>query len=375
MSTPNSSQMEKQGFELLERGGVLYKLFDDSENIIVDVVDPNMGVMVFHHRHHRKIGYVNLNGEPVENGDLRWTDMEHGQNVLCALRFPFFAFDITGTHLGAKGSMTLFRVIHLLENRIISDHEMPEHCTALEFDHTMHVWTTDTEGYVNMHTLEPPTVYRQKLPLTERGEVNQVVSLSSLPENATDDASPSIVALTQSSVFLVSKDSPPLSTPLPDVIQEKPPDIAVDVAGAYPASKSGSHESTVIPIPSLDEVDYVWQVRCLPSAMVILLQNSVLVKSRLGTDKSEWLHIANLPCTMDAVEVDPTKGTLALSHINGDIFIIHPRTPERQPSVLTPKSDIVIGRKANANSHMLCVLKNGFIVAARPEGMLDGTKL
>ena len=78
---------------------------------------------------------------------------------------------------------------------------------------------------------------------------------------------------------------------------------------------------------------------------------------------------------MDAVELCSHRGTLALSHINGDVFVVHPDTPERAPTVLTPRRDAVIGRKADANSHMMHAQKTeaGCIVnVARTEGMVDG---
>ena len=100
--------------------------------------------------------------------------------------------------------------------------------------------------------------------------------------------------------------------------------------------------------------------------MVVLLQNSVLVKQ---SHQVQWLHIANLPCIMDAVDLDGDGG-LALSHMNGDVFIAY------APAVLTPRRDVVIGRKVGANSHMLYARKKDdmyHIYVARPEGMVDGT--
>ncbi len=155
------------------------------------------------------------------------------------------------------------------------------------------------------------------------------------------------MAATQTHVHILSTGgAAPLSTPLPEEIQEKPQDIMVEIEG----TRAGP-----IPVPSHDEIDHVWQVRCFSSGVVVLLQNSVLIKGRTGG--GEWLHIANLPCIMDAVELSPKTGTLALSHINGDVFVVHAGAPERAPTVMTPRRDAVIARKADANPHMLCAQK------------------
>ena len=354
--------------ELGEKGMVMEKVLE-SDHILVDAVDPDTGVLVCHHRDTHLIGYVHLSTlEPTKlatEEQITWTDLEHGQNILCAVQAPLFAYDISGSHLGAKGGLRLFRVVHLFESRIISDHELPELCTAFAFDHTGHVWTADAEGFVYTHTLEPPTVFRQQLPLDAQKKPQQAVSLSALPRDTDASSGAVIVAATQTHVHILSNGGvQALSTPLPDEIQKKPSDIMVEIDG----TRAGP-----IPIPSHDEVDYVWQVRCFASGVVVLLQNSVLVKGRTGA--GEWLHIANLPCIMDAVELCSRRGTLALSHINGDVFVVHPDTPERAPTVLTPRRDAVIGRKADANSHMMHAQKTeaGCIVnVARTEGMVDG---
>jgi hypothetical protein len=353
--------------ELGERGLVMEKVLE-SDHILVDAVDPHAGVLVCHHRDTHLIGYVHLHTlEPTElasEAHVTWTELEHGQNILCALKAPLFAYDISGSHLGAKGGLRLFRVVHLLESRIVSDHELPELCTAFAFDHLGHVWTADAEGFVYTHTLEPPTVYRQQLPLDAQKKPQQAVSLCALPPDTDTGSGAVIVAATQTHVHMLANGGfEAQSTPLPEEIQQKPRDILVEIEG----TRAGP-----IPIPSHDEVDYVWQVRCFAGGVVVLLQNSVLVKGRTGA--GEWLHIANLPCIMDAVQLCPRTGTLALSHINGDVFVVHPSTPERAPTVLTPRRDAVLGRKADANSHMMCAqkTKGGWVIyAARTEGMVD----
>lgn len=344
----------------------------ESDHIIVDCVDPHAGVLVCHHRETHLIGYVHLNTlEPTKlanEAEITWTDLEHGQNILCAFRAPLFAYDISGSHLGAKGGSRLFRVVHLFESRILSDHDLPEMCTAFTFDHTGQIWTADVGGHVYTHTIEPPTVYRQQLPPNADKKPQQVLALAALPNDTDPESGPAVVAATQTHVHILSTGgAAPLSTPLPEEIQEKPQDIMVEIEG----TRAGP-----IPVPSHDEIDHVWQVRCFSSGVVVLLQNSVLIKGRTGG--GEWLHIANLPCIMDAVELSPKTGTLALSHINGDVFVVHAGAPERAPTVMTPRRDAVIARKADANPHMLCAqeTEGGYIVyAARTEGMVDAGRL
>lgn len=368
-STLSLSSTAKEDVKLYEKGVVMNKLVN-SETFIIDAVDHHAGLVVCHHRSSQKIGYLDLNklGMTKDSAEkaIIWTDIEHGQNILCALRAPLFAFDISGSHLGANASFKRFRVVNLFENRVISDHELPELCTAMEFDHTMHIWTADTAGYVYTHTLSPPTTLRQQLPSLDR--TAQVLSFSALPPGTDTSCGAVMVAVTQSQVHIIyASCEPPLSFPLPECLKQRPPDIMVDIEG----SSAG-----VIPIPSHDEIDHVWQVRCMQSSIVVIAQNSVLIRGpKAGTESTqEWLQIANLPCIMDAIELDASTGSLAFSHINGDVFVYHPSEPERQPTILTPESHPVVGRKADANSHMLCsIVKDGFchVYAARPEGMVD----
>lgn len=352
--------------QLVEQGVVMEKLLE-SDDIVVDCVDPEHGVVVCHQRSAPyKIGYAYLstfNPESVAGKSaINWTDLEHGQNVLCALQFPLFAFDITGSHLGLKKNLQLFRVVHLLNDQVISEGEMPTLCTGMTFDKQNRVWTADTAGFLYANTLNPPTVFQQQLPKGPDGKVQQAVALTALPCRA-DEAS-GVVAVTQTHVHvLYTTGAEIMSTPLPEDIQEKPPDIHIDIEG----TKAGA-----IPVPSLDEVDHVWQIRCFENCVVVLLQNSVLVKQ---SHQVQWLHIANLPCIMDAADLDGDGG-LALSHMNGDVFIVYANSPDRAPAVLTPRRDVVIGRKVGANSHMLYAKKKDdmyHIYVARPEGMVDGT--
>lgn len=350
--------------ELARRGVILERIFED-DTILLDAVDPYEGVVIGHHRTTHKIAWARLRdeGEP----EFTTTELDHGQNILCAFRFPLFAYDISGSALGGCASKRAFRIANVVTATVIADEDLPEHCVALEIDEALQTWAADVAGKVFTYTPSPrgaTGVFRQSLP-----DHQQPVALASLPPGARNGTD-CMAVVTQTHLFLLGRESEPLFMhPLPDVVQHTPPDIHIKVQGTEEATKD---LRAPIALPSLDGVDHVWQARCLGTALVVLLQNSVLLKP--NTPGSEWIHIHNMPGIMDAVEGTPDKGAIALSHINGDIFIVNADRPGEEPTIATPRGPRVIGRKADANSHMLYATDR-ILTVARPEGMIDSVSL
>ena len=68
--------------------------------------------------------------------------------------------------------------------------------------------------------------------------------------------------------------------------------------------------------------------------------------------------------------MDEERKRMFLSHVSGDVFALDvSKSPRGVPEIYTPHQ-MVIGRKADACSHMLGVGKDRLVVG-RPEGIID----
>lgn len=355
---------------LSKKGLVMDKAFE-TEDVVILVSDPETGVIVMYRKSDDIIGWVRARTLDGKEGthQVTWTTQSYAHQHLCALRAPFFAYDISGSHLGSSANCT-FRVIHLFDDRIVSDHTLPELCPAICFDTRLNVWTCDVAGKVFCHKIESsPTLLQQLLP---HGQ--QPVALCSMP--CPTEAEGYVCVLTQSHLHVLHSAGGEVSSyPLPDDIQKPPPEITIEID--LSEAKEGQMQN--VPLPSLDSVDHVFTVRCLSNVIVVMLQNSMLVSQPPDTPGGNgWIHIQNFAGVMDAVDVDPVHKLVAFSHVSGDVFALNPHESDLNPIVMTPRRDRVMGRKEGYSSHMLCTATvdgQTIVFASRPEGMVDAAAL
>ena len=141
-----------------------------------------------------------------------------------------------------------------------------------------------------------------------------------------------------------------------------------------------------IELPPLDDKDVVWQLRAFTKFLVILTQNRIVI----STGQGKW-HILNEapgtlwhnyqkqsfdahgpPCArsgmMDVVEAPGNR--LCFLHISGDVYMME--TKNFQVEEVYHPREVVVGRKLDADSHML--MRSGeHIFVGHLEGIIDRT--
>ena len=119
-----------------------------------------------------------------------------------------------------------------------------------------------------------------------------------------------------------------------------------------------------IELPPLDEKDVVWQVRAFLKYLVILTQNRIVISSGQG----KWHILDKAPGMMDVVEAKNNQ--LCFLHVSGDVLMMETETFQ-VVEAFHPR-EVVVGRKVDADSHML--LRSGdHIFVGHMEGIIDRT--
>lgn len=92
---------------------------------------------VVRRRADRKIGYV----VPPAAAPI-WTQLDHGENVLCHARGFVFGYDIS------TGGRHAFRVAHLSTDEVLYDAPLARHTLAVHLSPTNELFYTTTDGTV-----------------------------------------------------------------------------------------------------------------------------------------------------------------------------------------------------------------------------------
>lgn len=95
---------------------------------------------VVHRRSDQKIGYI----EPTvsANAEVQWTQLEHGQNVLCHARGFVFGYDISNSKTNA------FRVANLKTEEVLYDAPIDEKTLAVNLSPENELFYSTTGGSV-----------------------------------------------------------------------------------------------------------------------------------------------------------------------------------------------------------------------------------
>lgn len=295
-------------------------------------------------RSDNKLGYMLHEDVGVEGKGFRFLDMEHGQNVMCAGEGMTFLFD------SSSGKHHTARLVDLEANKVIADVPISAKTTCMALESTspsrhpgnrdVRVWHCDTDRKI--YCWESADKARSWKLGKEQG-----VAIEPCPTH------PGVLVLTQNTVvFATATGGVLFHGELPHA---PPPEVQFQVEG----------QEHGFSFPSLDHEDVTWQVRPFRDYMVVLTQNRVLLSNKVGA----WHILENMPGMMDA-KINRDNTQLYLTHINGDLFRLSlPIDPHTKPDIFTPK-ECVVGRKADACSHMLAVTPSGIIIG-RPEGMID----
>ena len=264
---------------------------------------------------------------------------------------------------------------------IEDDMQMPrtqrEHLRITRETATVRVWHCDTRG--GLHCWDPLPMRNPR----DKGASRKSQSTRHMTWNMGKDAQgisvescpviPGVLVLTQTHVVLATAEGGiSYRVLLPGVIQSPPPEIRLKVQAPDDAPKKmkdwAKSSGNTMKFPSLDERDWVWVVRPFLKVMVVLTQNRVMISDSNG----RWQILENMASFIDAA-MDERSQQLFLSHVSGDIFTIDlsngSHSMLQEPRIYTPVQ-MVIGRKADANSHMLAA-RNGRLVVGRPEGIID----
>ena len=154
-------------------------LSDDS--ILVDTASDSC--LVVHRRNDQKIGYI----LPTlgDSAEVEWTNLDHGQNVLCHARKFIFGFDISSK------STYVFRVANLQTQEVFYDAPISEKTLAVHITPENALFYSTVEGEV--------CYWNEGLKFSHKPpEKDQAVSLEYC------DPDKGILALTNDTIYLVN---------------------------------------------------------------------------------------------------------------------------------------------------------------------------
>lgn len=310
----------------------LDKILSD-DTILVDTAGDSC--IVVHHRENRKIGYV----EPVlgANADIQWTELEHGQNVLCHARGFRFGYDIS------HGALHAFRVSDLKTEQVLYDAPIAEKTLAVHLSPSNELFYSTTAGTV--------CFWHEGLKFEHSLiENEQAVALEyCVPDKG-------VLALTNNHIFLVHGHRGLLfRLRIPELAP--PPSIKLQID----VSKDKCEE---IELPAIDKKDVVWQLRAFTKFLVILTQNRIVI----STGQGKWHILNEAPGMMDVIEAPGDR--LCFLHISGNVMMMETKTFQVE-EVLYPREPVV-GRKLDADSHRM-MRAGDYIFVGHLEGIIDRT--